>query len=74
MFRIIVGAPEGQTNQPGVTKGGTVYRCDARVADSCYQIQFDQKGTKNPEIELLPSSRTTDHVKCLRVKSEYFVL
>lgn len=43
-FRVIVGAPEAQTTQPNVFRGGAVYRCDIAVDDSCIPVEFDRKG------------------------------
>ncbi|XP_048504880.1 integrin alpha-PS2 isoform X1 [Athalia rosae] len=41
---VIVGAPEAQTQQQSVTRGGAVYRCDIYRDNSCQQIYFDPKG------------------------------
>ncbi|XP_012282134.1 integrin alpha-PS2 isoform X2 [Orussus abietinus] len=41
---VIVGAPEAQTSQPEVIRGGAVYRCDIAVDDHCAIIEFDNKG------------------------------
>uniref|UniRef100_A0A146ME75 Integrin alpha-PS2 n=1 Tax=Lygus hesperus TaxID=30085 RepID=A0A146ME75_LYGHE len=40
---VIVGAPEDQTDQAGVTKGGAVYRCHP-TGDNCERIRFDRNG------------------------------
>ncbi|XP_057335513.1 integrin alpha-PS2 isoform X2 [Microplitis mediator] len=48
---VIVGAPEAQTSQPNVFRGGAVYRCDIAVDDSCIPVEFDRKENnyiKNP--------------------------
>ncbi|XP_074108875.1 integrin subunit alpha inflated isoform X2 [Cotesia typhae] len=48
---VIVGAPEAQTTQPNVFRGGAVYRCDIAVDDSCIPVEFDRKENnyiKNP--------------------------
>lgn len=42
--RLLVGAPLAQTDQPGVERGGAVYRCNTEAADSCQQVAFDQRG------------------------------
>ncbi|KAK3912026.1 Integrin alpha-PS2, partial [Frankliniella fusca] len=42
---VLVGAPEAQTAQPGVSRGGAVYRCDIRGADHCQEIPFDRNGS-----------------------------
>ncbi|XP_052127501.1 integrin alpha-PS2 isoform X2 [Frankliniella occidentalis] len=44
---VLVGAPEAQTSQPGVSRGGAVYRCDIRGADHCQEIPFDRTGSNN---------------------------
>lgn len=44
-FRLLVGAPLAQTPQPGVTRGGSVYRCSTELADQCEAIPFDVTGT-----------------------------
>ncbi|KAK0085205.1 hypothetical protein PV326_005999 [Microctonus aethiopoides] len=41
--RVIVGAPEAQTSQPNVYRGGAVYRCDIAIDDSCIPVEFDRK-------------------------------
>lgn len=41
---LLVGAPRAQTNQPGVERGGAVYRCSAEAMDACQQVPFDQTG------------------------------
>lgn len=43
-FRVLIGAPEAQTRQPGVTKGGAVYRCETSRDDACEEILFDSTG------------------------------
>ncbi|XP_026679431.1 integrin alpha-PS2-like [Diaphorina citri] len=46
-YRVLVGAPEAQTTQPGVTRGGAVYRCDISRDDSCQEVPFDTTGNNN---------------------------
>ncbi|KAF6210017.1 hypothetical protein GE061_015772 [Apolygus lucorum] len=41
---VIVGAPEDETDQPGVSKGGAVYRCFAFGDNNCERIRFDRNG------------------------------
>lgn len=41
-----MGAPEAQTSQPGVTKGGAVYRCDPGRDNVCGEVPFDNSGKK----------------------------
>lgn len=45
-YRVVIGAPKGDTSalQPGVTKGGAVFRCEILDDDRCYMIPFDSKG------------------------------
>jgi len=56
VFRIIVGAPNAQTNQQNVEHGGAVYRCHVEQ-QHCEPIPFDVQGerqrcslTRNPEV------------------------
>ncbi|KAL0113860.1 hypothetical protein PUN28_011297 [Cardiocondyla obscurior] len=49
----IVGAPEAETAQAGVYRGGAVYKCDIAADDRCNIIHFDDKGhnhVRNPNI------------------------
>ncbi|XP_077291067.1 integrin subunit alpha inflated isoform X2 [Arctopsyche grandis] len=41
---VMVGAPEAQTSQPNVTKGGAVYRCEPMRDNICAEVTFDSKG------------------------------
>lgn len=54
-FRLLIGAPEAQTPQPGVVKGGAVFRCST-LKDDCEEIPFDTRGkfshSRNPCSEL----------------------
>ena len=43
-YRAIVGAPEAETPQTGVYRGGAVYKCDIAADDRCTLIHFDNKG------------------------------
>ena len=43
-YRLLVGAPSAESGQPGVSKGGAVYKCQPRQPGSCEQIPFDTKG------------------------------
>ncbi|KAI5709932.1 hypothetical protein M8J75_004281 [Diaphorina citri] len=47
ILMVLVGAPEAQTTQPGVTRGGAVYRCDISRDDSCQEVPFDTTGNNN---------------------------
>jgi hypothetical protein len=42
--RVLVGAPEEQTRQPGVERGGAVFRCDASRDNACQEVPFDVTG------------------------------
>ena len=42
--RLLVGAPTAQTEQPGVNRGGAVFRCSTEVPDQCLPIPFDTTG------------------------------
>ncbi|XP_015435219.1 PREDICTED: LOW QUALITY PROTEIN: integrin alpha-PS2-like [Dufourea novaeangliae] len=49
----IVGAPEAETPQVGVYRGGAVYKCDIAADDRCSMIHFDTKGNnhvRNPSV------------------------
>ena len=54
-YRLLVGAPLAETDQPDVQKGGAVYKCNVDVADACQQIAFDRSGA-HPFICLLISN------------------
>ena len=41
---LLVGAPEADVRQPGVHKGGAVYKCSAKRPGYCSVIPFDTKG------------------------------
>ena len=41
---LLVGAPEADTRQPGVHKGGAVYKCSTSRPGDCSVIPFDTKG------------------------------
>ena len=43
-FRLLVGAPEADARQPGVHKGGAVYKCSATQPGNCNIIPFDMRG------------------------------
>jgi hypothetical protein len=43
-FRLLVGAPRADARQPGVHKGGAVYKCPALRAGGCEIIPFDKGG------------------------------
>lgn len=39
-----MGAPEAETAQTGVYRGGAVYKCDIAADDRCNTVHFDDKG------------------------------
>ena len=41
--RVLVGAPEAQTEQHGIDKGGAIYECGVEGLN-CSQIIFDSEG------------------------------
>lgn len=47
LCRLLVGAPTAQTEQPGVTRGGSVFRCSTEIPDQCQSIPFDVTGQTN---------------------------
>lgn len=48
--RLLVGAPLANTDQPGVDRGGSVYRCSVDSVNSCQPIPFDRTGNSMPKI------------------------
>ena len=42
--RLLVGAPRADARQPGVHKGGAVYKCPALQSGGCEIIPFDKGG------------------------------
>lgn len=44
-IRLLVGAPLAQTEQPGVERGGAVYKCSVYSPNNCRQIDFDRTGS-----------------------------
>ena len=39
-----MGAPRADSNQPGIHKGGAVYKCPAMNPGNCEIIPFDKGG------------------------------
>ena len=58
--RLLVGAPEADARQPGVTKGGAVYKCSARAPGQCEIIPFDKKGEEHGYNVKTPHNRLQD--------------
>ena len=50
ILRLLIGAPEADGRQPGVHRGGAVYKCSADRPGDCQVIPFDKNGKKNNEI------------------------
>ncbi|GAB6026860.1 hypothetical protein CHUAL_013466 [Chamberlinius hualienensis] len=44
---LLVGAPFAQTIQPGVEKGGAVYKCSIDKSNACHQVPFDRSGSQS---------------------------
>lgn len=70
--RIIVGAPLADTSriQPGVVRGGAVYRCDIAEDNRCRIIPFDSQGKQSvchffiiPSPNLLTPTNKSDNNK-----------
>ncbi|XP_014219756.1 integrin alpha-PS2 [Copidosoma floridanum] len=51
---VIVGAPLNQTSQPGVERGGAVFRCDIAEDNRCFPIEFDKKGADYVKVNKHP--------------------
>ena len=49
--RLLVGAPNAESGQPGVERAGAVYKCAAETPGNCELIPFDTKGKKEKEEE-----------------------
>ncbi|ELT94690.1 hypothetical protein CAPTEDRAFT_203960, partial [Capitella teleta] len=43
VHKILVGAPEAQTNQPDIDRGGAIYEC-MMSNPNCSQLVFDSQG------------------------------
>ena len=41
---LLIGAPEADARQPGVHKGGAVYKCSVQNPGECSIIDFDKNG------------------------------
>lgn len=53
---VLVGAPRAQTSQPGITRGGAVYRCRTDRVSACQEVPFDDFGNdiKNNKTDYVP--------------------
>lgn len=58
-FRVIVGAPEDDSEQAkvGIEKAGAVYRCQTQMPFRCDQIPFDTSGELNHYISIMDSDK-----------------
>ena len=66
--RLLVGAPEAQTSQQDVVRGGAVFKCSITQADVCEEVVFDAKGSfRNVHSSHLPSA------KCPSSISKYII-
>ena len=52
MNRILVGAPNAETRQPGVRRPGGVYRCSCERNDVCQLVPFDRAGIMYKHINI----------------------
>ncbi len=43
-FRLLIGAPEAESGQENVQKGGAVYKCPPDAPGRCDLIKFDTTG------------------------------
>ena len=53
-----MGAPEADAGQPGVHKGGAVYKCSAQRPGDCQIIDFDKKGITGSIIVMIMTDNT----------------
>ena len=44
-----MGAPEADAKQPGVHKGGAVYKCSVQRPGACQIIDFDKNGNNQED-------------------------
>ena len=49
IYRLLVGAPAADSEQPDVIKGGGVFKCPPENPGQCELIPFDTKGMKASE-------------------------
>ena len=50
-YRLLVGAPAADSQQPNVYRGGAVYKCHPDSPGRCEMIPFDREG-KNSKTSL----------------------
>lgn len=66
-YRLLVGAPEAESGQPNIRKGGAVYRCPPDAPGRCELIEFDSKGNFFEKIKIfiwLDSKKFSTNLKC----------
>ena len=71
LCRLLVGAPAAESGQPGIHKGGAVYKCEPDNPNRCDLIPFDTKGESIVEFIFRGSglSRTRDsNLNCMNPK------
>lgn len=44
IYRLLIGAPAANSGQPGVNRGGAVYKCPPESPRDCEMIPFDREG------------------------------
>ena len=57
ILRLLIGAPEADGRQPGVHRGGAVYKCSADRAGDCQVIPFDKNGEYKQISDIFPHFR-----------------
>ena len=70
--RLLVGAPEADSGQPGVVKGGAVFKCPPESPGSCDLIQFDTKVSLSKHLiwpQILGSTRCHQGLRLSKIIS-----
>ncbi|XP_067649238.1 integrin alpha-8-like [Haliotis asinina] len=57
---LLIGAPKAQTSQPGIVKGGAVYRCTTNTTNYCREIPFDESGNNLKYVARINDYREID--------------
>lgn len=71
-FRVLIGAPEAQTDQPNVDKGGAVYKCRSKDGH-CEITIFDARG-KNRRFSHARSAHDDDYIIIIIYVCRLYVL
>ena len=50
-YRLLIGAPAADSGQPGVSRGGAVYKCPPDSPGNCEIIPFDREGRKDLSVK-----------------------